>query len=266
MAMIGILKREFLGDRREWARDLGVATAAGIFLGLVGPFGSYLNDSPLIVLAYWVVALWVGTILFGLIVGPIARGAFGLRGPRIVLLAAASGVAAIPLAVICRLAALALWPDAIRPIGDLAWYGQTLVISAPFAITYGLLKARKPAPAPDPQPAPPADDADFLSRLPPHLGREVLALQMEDHYVRVHTSIGSTLVLTPLGQAIRALEGIPGIRIHRSWWVARSAVAGSVRDGRNIRLRLVNGLEAPVARTSIAEARSAGLLRDQGER
>ncbi|WP_240633835.1 hypothetical protein [Caulobacter flavus] len=32
-----------LGTAREWAIDLSVATALGVFLGVVGPFGSYFN-------------------------------------------------------------------------------------------------------------------------------------------------------------------------------------------------------------------------------
>jgi DNA-binding LytR/AlgR family response regulator len=57
---------------------------------------------------------------------------------------------------------------------------------------------------------------------------------------------------------------LPGLKVHRSWWVARGAVASVVQDGRDLRLRLSNGLEAPVARTNVAAVRAAGLLDDQG--
>ena len=250
------------GDRCDWARELLVATGAGVFLGLVGPFGSYLNGPPLVRLGYWIVALWTGTCLFGVILRPMIRGARRFRLPLAAALALATALACFPIALLCHVAARMLWPGPIGHIGLLAFYGQTLVISSPIALGYSLLGARRP-PArivPPPPPPPPPLGADFLSRLPAGLGRELVALQMEDHYVRAHTSKGSALILIPLHQAIRELDGMPGLRVHRSWWVARDAVTGCVRDGRNVRLRLLNGVQAPVARACVAQARAAGLL------
>ena len=89
---------------------------------------------------------------------------------------------------------------------------------------------------------------------------EVLCLSMEDHYVRVHTAGGSTLVLATLAQATAAMGDIAGMQVHRSWWVAEKAVAGAVAQGRNVRLRLINGVTAPVARTSVAAVRATGWL------
>jgi DNA-binding LytR/AlgR family response regulator len=84
---------------------------------------------------------------------------------------------------------------------------------------------------------------------------------MEDHYVRAHTDRGSELVLLPLKAALAELE-VEGLQVHRSWWVARGAVTGAIQDGRNLRLQLLNGLEAPVSRASIATLRQAGWLED----
>ena len=83
---------------------------------------------------------------------------------------------------------------------------------------------------------------------------------MEDHYVRVHTSAGSDLILMPMGQAIDAMGSRDGLRVHRSWWVARDAVEAAVPDGRQWRLRLRGGLEAPVSRPNIARLREAGWI------
>lgn len=80
---------------------------------------------------------------------------------------------------------------------------------------------------------------------------------MEDHYVRVHTALGSRLVLTTLGQPMAALELSDGLQVHRSWWVARQAVMRAHRDGRKVRLELVNGVSAPVARSAVAIVREA---------
>ena len=249
------------GERREWARELATAAAAGLFLGLIGPFGSYLNQSRLSVLGYWIGTLLLGAILFGLTLRPAVRLAPRLGVPLLPALAAATVVAAIPMSLLCHAVAMALWPTSIRRIGLLVWYGQTLLISAPLAFGYGMTLGRSPKRQATAAPPPRVPDAasGLLSRLPPQLGRELLALQMEDHYVRAHTSRGSALILIPLRQAVAELAGIPGMKIHRSWWVARDAVTGAVQDGRNLRLRLVNGLEAPVSRVNIAAVRQAGL-------
>jgi hypothetical protein len=245
------------GDRREWARDLFVSGSAGIFLGLVGPFGSYLNPSRLVVLAYWIGALLFGAILFGLTVRPAVRIAPRLHLPATGLLLVALPVAAVPLALVCHAVASSLWPVPIGRIGLGIWYAQTLVISMPLALCYRL-GSRMPQPA---RPAP--SSTSFLQNLPPGPGRNLIALQMEDHYVRAHTAAGSTLILIPLHQAVAELKPSEGLRTHRSWWVARDAVTGVVRDGRNIRLCLSNGLQAPVSRTNIAAVREAGLLPDE---
>ena len=83
---------------------------------------------------------------------------------------------------------------------------------------------------------------------------------MEDHYVRAHTAKGSDLILTPLKDAIAELGDVEGMQVHRSWWVAKAAVVGSTASGRNLSLRLSNGLEVPVSRASVARLRAAGWL------
>ena len=257
-------RKSLFGDRREWARELATAAAAGLFLGLVGPFGSYLNRSRLAVLGYWVGTLLLGAILFGLTLRPAVRLAPRLGVPRLAALAAATVLAAIPMSLLCHAIAMDLWPAPIRRIGLLVWYGQTLLISAPLACGYAMTVGppRPSVKAAEPPPQPSDTRSDLLSRLPPQLGRELLALQMEDHYVRAHTSRGSVLILIPLRQAVAELAGIPGMKVHRSWWVARDAVTGAVQDGRNLRLRLKNGLEAPVSRMHVAAVRQARLSPD----
>ena len=92
---------------------------------------------------------------------------------------------------------------------------------------------------------------------PAKFGREVICLQMEDHYVRAHTEVGSALHLMTLSDAM-ARTSRPGLQVHRSWWVARDAVATVLRDGRSVRLKLLNGLEVPVARRSVTHLKAAG--------
>jgi LytTr DNA-binding domain-containing protein len=99
----------------------------------------------------------------------------------------------------------------------------------------------------------------FLARLPPKLaGAELYAVEAEDHYLRLHTSQGHDLILMRLSDAIAELEGLEGAQTHRSWWVAKAAVAEAERgDGRAV-LTLKDGSEAPVSRGFARELRAAG--------
>ena len=115
------------------------------------------------------------------------------------------------------------------------------------------------APAPT-APEPPQSANPLLDQLPPALGSDVIALEMEDHYVRVHTALGSELVLMRLRDAMAHVAHIDGRQVHRSWWVARLAVEDVKREGRNIRLVLPRELEAPVARAQVAELKDAGWI------
>ena len=88
----------------------------------------------------------------------------------------------------------------------------------------------------------------------------MLALKGEDHYVRAIGAAREELILLRLSDAIAALPAGAGLRVHRSWWVAREAVARVTRDGRAARLILTNGTEAPVSRDAMTLLREAGWL------
>ena len=61
-------------------------------------------------------------------------------------------------------------------------------------------------------PAPPR----FLERLPAKLrGAEIWAVQSEDHYLRLHTSLGQELILMRLSDAVAELEGVEGVGVNR---------------------------------------------------
>ena len=101
---------------------------------------------------------------------------------------------------------------------------------------------------------------DFFRRIPPALGRDLLALQMEDHYLRIHTALGSDLILMRLRDAIAELGSERGRQVHRSWWVASGAVASAERNGGRNLLVLRNGLHVPVSKSFRDQVKSAGWL------
>lgn len=244
----------------QFARALVVATAVGLFLGLVGPFGSYFNGPAELLIAYWVGSMWLGVAIFGAAL-TIARSlADRFATPRWIAIFFMIVLAMIPQAIISRALAFAMWPELARlNLGLLGWYLQGLAIAGPVGFAYAAWRGdlgRKPAPPTLASGTNPA----LLDLLPPRLGKDILCLEMEDHYVRVHTPLGSDLILLPMLRAIDSLSAIEGLRVHRSWWVARAAVVRSGVVGRETRLWLVNGLEVPVSRRTVADLRAAGWI------
>ena len=254
--------------------ELAVMVAIGFALAALGPYGSFNMGSFATRLAYWL---------------PAALGGYAIVRPTVLLTgAAAERLVLPPLAGLIAgvlLAALPMTPFILWLNGDarggpptfedwLQLYWQVALIGGGVTLLFFLLErpdeapeVAVPASASVAQPAdadtvPNAADrqSSFLSRLPPHLRTGLVALEMEDHYVRAHTAEGSALVLLRMRDAVAELAGVDGMRVHRSWWVARDAVERIARDGRGVRLTLKGGVVAPVARSSIPALRAAGWL------
>ena len=101
----------------------------------------------------------------------------------------------------------------------------------------------------------------FLDRLPLKLrGGEIWAVEAEDHYLRLHTSKGQDLILMRLADAVAELDGIEGLQVHRSWWVARDAVADIARGDGRATLTLQDGSQVPVSRTYAKVLREKGWM------
>jgi len=136
-------------------------------------------------------------------------------------------------------------------------FPSTLATTAGLTFLALLIQPRKPAQTHGPEPGAPAPR--FLERLPDKLrGSQLWAVEAEDHYLRLHTSLGQDLILMRLGDAIAELEGIEGARTHRSWWVARSAVIGVERADGRATLTLESGAAVPVSRAYAKALREAG--------
>ena len=236
-------------------------TAALLFASL-GPFGTW--EMPFGQrLASWTLFAVGGFLFFRPVVGAARVIATHTRLVLPVAAGLACACAAMPttLLVAWTLNGMALPQVSVESLVRL--YPQVLLVGA--LVTGVQFMLARPAP-PDrqldvgPPAAAVARPPDFLDRLPAALGRELLALENEDHYVRAHTAVDSMLILMRLRDAVAELEGVDGTQVHRSWWVARAAVAEVVRRDRTITLRLTTGLEVPVARANAADLRAADWL------
>jgi len=88
---------------------------------------------------------------------------------------------------------------------------------------------------------------DFFSRLPDHLGTDLIYLQMEDHYLRAVTTQGEALVLVRFRDAMKEVADVTGLQVHRSWWVASTHVIKFHRSGRRAELVMSNQARIPVS-------------------
>jgi len=101
--------------------------------------------------------------------------------------------------------------------------------------------------------------AGFMERLPvKYRTAELYAVSAEDHYLRVHTSLGEELILMRLADALRELAGASGLQTHRSWWVAKDGVADTEKADGKLMLVLKSGARASVSRTYARGVKEAG--------
>jgi len=261
---------------REWIIEWVAMIAIAVALAALGPFGSFALGSFGARLAYWIPAALLGYAIFR----PTTLAA--------ILIARRLALPEFPAAVVGTLVAALPGTFAIAYLGGyrpgagpgfeelFQLYVQVGLIGVLVMVIFVLIE-RRPSDAnrslqshrPDSQAGsspplatePPVEPTvPFLDRLPAAWRHRLIALEMEDHYVRAHGPGISTLILLRMRDAEGELKGIDGLRVHRSWWVARRAVESVVREGRTVRLRLEGGLEAPVARDRFAALNEAGWL------
>lgn len=241
---------------RDLIRNLAVCIAAGVFLAMVGALGTL--SAPLTTrLLFWVPAMLGGAAISHFVA--IAA----LRIPRAganpwVFGALLAVLISFPITLLIWLHAGWVLGTNVPPDRLHLLFGPVLLISS--TMTGIIMLANQPgrvthAQAPDATPV----RARFLERLPAKLkGAVIYAVSSEDHYLRLHTSKGSDLILMRLSDALTELEGLEGAQTHRSWWVAREAVETTRRDGDKMVLVLKGGAEAPVSRPNVRPLREAG--------
>ena len=255
---------------REVTIEIAVMLAIGIALAALGPFGSFAMGSFAVRLAYWVPMALMGYAIVRPTVGASQLFAERLAIDRIAAALVAVAIAAAPATFVVLWwngATIAAVPTFER------WfqlYVQVALVGVLVTVLFLILERRTEAPlslAPTNAAAPPAPapasvrpGARFLDRLPPAWADRLIALEMEDHYVRAHGPDASALILLRMRDAEAELDGVDGLRVHRSWWVAHAALDRPLRDGRGYKLRLTNGLEPPVARDRVAALKAAGWL------
>ena len=258
---------------REWSLLKSVpyhlpwVLGLAVVMGVTGPFGTYQTMGLGLRLIYFTLT---GVLAWALVIGGIVvlqqielfnRWPVAARMALVGIVAALPGTAEI----------IIIYSWLARPIPWRAFpsiYPENAFLTVTIAVLVGLFIERRLHADADTErarvAAAPAAIAtspavpDFFRRVPPALGRDLLALEMEDHYLRIHTALGSDLILLRLRDALGELGPSRGRQVHRSWWVARDAVVGAERGNGRASLTLKTGAVAPVSRTYAQALRAAG--------
>ncbi len=265
------------GSVRKWsvrwiAVELLVMALIGLVFGFLGPFGTYAMPVALR-LAYWVGFIIIGYAIFR----PVSISAGWLREsiamPFWTAELLATAIATLPLTFLIGFAMSGMrfdpsfWGDRF-----LILYLQCAVIGFGIFLFMRLLFGPDGSDAEsegiqEPEPreiqAEPSEIAPVQTNLHDRqsdIPDRIIALGVEDHYVRVHGPERTEMILMRLSDAIREMEPLEGMQVHRSWWVARDAIVTSRRAGRNLRLSLFGGLEVPVSRAYVTKLKQSGWI------
>lgn len=265
--------RDFANSRMEngLVRLIGHAGLTMLFVALLSflsPFGTYRFD-PIERIGYWTVQM-TAWVLFSLATGALVARLPRLRDTSPTLQKIAAVVlAALPQLVVTGTSNHILhgWQPLPTEVIEL-FFSISLIGGAYVFLAERVLAGLQLAPMrslPSAMPGPDNDnglsmreigpsDPGLFDRLPPHLRSDILCLQVEDHYVRVHAAQGSAMVLIRFSDAMRGLDHIAGSQVHRSWWVANDAVRTLRRSGRTAQLILSNDMTVPVSQPYVADA------------
>jgi hypothetical protein len=255
-------------------RRVVILLGIGFAFGWLGPYGTYSGLGVIERFAFWITAI----PLVGLLSMPAVRMVAQLAPslPVAARVVAGALIVGVP-GMLVMVALRSLFPDAppITPYELPRLYLYVTTVIALIGIPINVIRERQPAASASralPPAALPGSAVDaatvlqvprsspFLQRIPPKLGRELLYIATEDHYLRVATRLGSDLILFRLSDAIAELDPAVGQQVHRSFWVARSAVSGIERKAGRTWLVLIDGTRVPVSRTYLRNLREGGWL------
>lgn len=243
--------------RERWRRlslDLLLLTFVAFVMAELGPYGTLDAPNPLRSF-YWLLAVFgsgLGGILADSVLGK-RIGGFWLR------IAVVSAVITPPVTLyIYELNAIMLdLPRRWWLMPQLAW--QVLVVMLLVMTLRSLLWRRVIETRTIVVPPLPEAERDFRLRLSARRrSARLIAVEAEDHYVRVHTDLGSELVAMRFADALDELHRAFGYRVHRSWWVAGDAIEAVRWSRSGGEARLAGGIVAPVSRSCAAALKSAG--------
>lgn len=256
---------------------LGLPLGVGLVLGFIGPFGTYqlLPSGPR--LTYWLSVVSANWLLADAIVRRVeALVGDTVSSRRLLVPLAGACLAALPATGVVSMAnglSGIGWPENLGML-----FGQVLLLLAAITLpvyTWEDMQEQMAAQSGSSMLATAESTANlreidashqsqdglalFFARFSKPLEGRLLCLEMQDHYLVVHHTGGSEMILCRMEDAVREL-GCHGQRVHRSWWVSADAVAGVEREGQRTFLRLTDDRRVPVGRSFRPDLKAKGWI------
>ena len=256
---------EIIGALPKHAWFHVAAIVSGLLLGLLGPFGTFASITNTDRLIFWVGLCWLNANQTTLIAGWLGTRLESRldQGRYLLCLAITALINSVPGTLEVWLGLYWITDTQTLDIEKLpTLYLQTTLITAILTGFFMLLVKLRMATATTPiakqntQTNP--THCPFLQRIPAKIRGQLLAVSAEDHYMRIVTDQGEALVHGRLGDALEELADYPGLQIHRSHWVALSAIDDVKRNDGKTLLRLTNGTELPISRRYSSALRELG--------
>jgi hypothetical protein len=239
---------------RRLAGDLALWTTIGVVMAFLGPFQT--AEQPLgHRFEYWL-ACMIGGGLIGIAIDEAVRRRIKGFWAR---LATVSVLMTPPVTLLVGLVNQSMMGMRLTPANVAEpWFQVFIVCFA--AMCLRQLAWAQPVRSALAESEPAADPTGAFRQRLSAKRREaaLIAVEAEDHYLRVHTDAGDELITARFGDALEELAAAPGFRTHRSWWVA----ADAIDDVRWLRgrgeARLKCGLVVPISRSQAGMLKAAG--------
>lgn len=216
-----------------------------VLLTVLGPFGTYVDFSPVGRFAYWLVILSLCAPVFEVIVPRILYHQKLLRKlsywARFACAVCIGSVLAYLAVVavefyargdldITRLARIFVGVLCIGSIASLFRFSSLL---SPGATQPNVADIN-------------FERIKFFDDYPDLTGSRLRWIAMEDHYARIALEGGERSIHASLTDLARSLENYPGMRIHRSYWVANASMKTLVRNGRRMEIDVGHNVRLPI--------------------
>ena len=222
-----------------------------LILALSGPFGTLEHYNALERLAYWAIIAPTTYILASGVATLVTISLFRKKLNSWLAYAAGGTSAGIIVGIFVWLFGVFLDQSFGRSLLGL-FTAMTYTIPITIGVTLLFKLSEKPSEVAESN----SPDVRFFERIPKHLGRDLISLNSQDHYVKVTTSMGSELILMRLSDAIMELEGFDGLQPHRSWWIAKKHVKQINTVNNKKSIELSNGELVPISRAKIKDVSS----------
>lgn len=257
---------KMLSTKREWALYMAATTmsaiAVGIIVGLVGPFGTYsLMELP-VRLFYWVSVICINWLLCALTLRQVERIILPNRFLSLIAVPlCASILVTIPATGAVYMVGLILEPAITPNLITLLWMVFLLfvAISIPAYAIRNLIRLRdrykldylSSSVIPTEPSLETGAESLFYNRFDPPLRGYISSIESQDHYLVIRGQDDRKMIHCRMQDAEREL-GELGLRVHRSWWVAKAAIKRRLRKNGRHYLELKDGQIIPVSRSYVS--------------